>query len=118
MAVNSDGCIQTKIFWAEGDNYRGYLQQWIDVYSFVRDYYFRDDEFKYQILLVNYGRFVADPTSEIRRIADFCHLETTETFLRDATDRVDSSPTYTARLDSGDQEDQAFKIYNDILNLV
>ena len=118
VTVNSDGCMRAETFWAQGDDYRGYLQQWIDVYSFVRDQYFSDDETKCQILLVNYGRFVADPTSEIRRIADFCHLETTETFLRDATDRVDSSPTCTAYLDSGDQEDQAIKLYNDILNLV
>jgi hypothetical protein len=118
VTVNSDGCMRTEAFWAQGDDYRGYLQQWIDVYSFVRDHYFLDDEIKCQILLVNYGRFVADPTSEIRRIADFCHLETTESYLRETADRVSSSPAYTARLDSGDQEDQAIKLYNDILSLV
>ena len=52
VTVNSDGCMLTEAFWAQGDDYRGYLQQWIDVYSFVRDHYFLDDEIKCQILLV------------------------------------------------------------------
>jgi hypothetical protein len=117
VSVNSDGCKRTETFWTQGDDYRGYLQQWIDVYSFAEDHYFRDDAIRCQILLVNYESFVADPTSEIRRLAEFCHLEITETFLRSAVDRVGSPPTYTARLDSGDQEDQAIRLYKDILNL-
>ena len=105
-------------FWAQGDNYMGYLQQWIDVYSFVRDYYFPDDEIKCQILLVNYGRFVADPTSEICRITDYCHLETTESFLRNAVDKVGPPPEYNVPSNSGNQESQASELYDDILSLI
>ena len=35
ITVNPEGCKLTETYWAQGDDYRGYLQQWIDVYSFV-----------------------------------------------------------------------------------
>ena len=77
ITINPDGCRLTETYWKQDDDYRGYLQQWIDVYSFVLHHYLTNDAVRQHILLTDYERFINNTSSEIGRIANFCELHIT-----------------------------------------
>ena len=116
ITVNPEGCKLTETYWAQGDDYRGYLQQWIDVYSFVLRNYLNKDVMRRQLLLVDYGRFITDTKSEINRIADFCQLQTTSAFLLHAVGKVKTTSGYVTPCKYNDKENLARKVYTDVLS--
>jgi hypothetical protein len=116
ITINRDGCRLTETYWKQDDHYRGYLQQWIDVYTFVRNHYMNDDTARPHILLADYGSFTDDASSEIRRIAKFCELQATNAFLETAVGKVSIASKNDSPSEYSAQEKLAREIYSEILS--
>ena len=60
-------------FWKQGDNFNGYLIQWIELYDFILKNYIKKKKIK--IYLMNFDKLIIDKDAEIQKILSFCELE-------------------------------------------
>ena len=116
LTINPDGSRITEAYWAEGEDYKGYLQQWIDVYSFVLDNYLSDDNLGQHILVVDHEKFFAEIKYQITQILEFCRLKSTTTFLEKALEQVSNESRYEQPTEQSDQEKRAQDIYAEIVS--
>tara|TARA_Y100000816_G_scaffold255520_1_gene208386 strand:- start:1463 stop:2524 length:1062 start_codon:yes stop_codon:yes gene_type:complete len=74
LFLNKKNYDQVIDYWKQKDNFNGYLVQWIGLYDFVLKNYIERKSLK--VYLMNFDKLLINQDSEIKKILEFCELET------------------------------------------
>lgn len=74
LRLSKEGYEKTEYFWRKNKIYEGYLQQWIDIYSYLLNHVIRKDYNKENIMLVDHTKVMFEE-KYLEKIFSFCDLE-------------------------------------------
>jgi len=115
-------CINNNIYnkinyeWDKGNQEKGYLLQWIDIYTFVLKKYLSNKNLKKKFFILDNDELIKNPINTIKKINIFFNLKDNDFFNKKITKLIKKKKkNYFCNIDDNLKK-KSLKIYKTILN--
>ncbi len=105
---------QTLQYWNGGDDYSGYLCQWISIYTALLDEYLSQNTLAEKIALFHYDHFIKNTEAEFQALLSRLKLDCTKSLINESMKKITLSPKSEKRENHTELEDRALELYKNL----